>query len=98
MEATNNIKLNSIINIVDIVKIATTVVAVVGATTFFIYKMQSLPPRVDKLEQDLSSTRKELTYQINTLQSQIDKSATKTDIILEDVKLIKNHILNNHIK
>ena len=98
MEATNNIKLNSKINIVDIVKIATTVVAVVGATTFFIYKMQSLPPRVDKLEQDLSSTRKELTYQINTLQSQIDKSATKTDIILEDVKLIKNHILNNHIK
>lgn len=98
MEATNNIKLNSRISIVDIVKIATTVVAVVGATTFFIYKMQSLPPRVDKLEQDLSSTRKELTYQINTLQSQIDKSATKTDIILEDVKLIKNHILNNHIK
>lgn len=98
MEATNNIKLNSRISIVDIVKIATTVVAVVGATTFFIYKMQSLPPRVDKLEQDLSSTRKELTYQINTLQSQIDKSATKTDIILEDVKLIKNYILNNHIK
>jgi len=98
MEATNNIKLNSRISIVDIVKIATTVVAVVGATTFFIYKMQSLPPRVDKLEQDLSSTRKELTYQINALQSQIDKSATKTDIILEDVKLIKNHILNNHTK
>ena len=98
MEATNDIKLNSRISIVDIVKIATTVVAVVGATTFFIYKMQSLPPRVDKLEQDLSTTRKELTYQINTLQSQIDKSATKTDIILEDVKLIKNHILNNHTK
>lgn len=98
MEATNNFKLNSRISIIDIVKIATTVVAVVGATTFFIYKMQSLPPRVDKLEQDLSTTRKELTYQINTLQSQIDRSATKTDIILEDVKLIKNHILNNHTK
>lgn len=100
MEATSDKfkYVNTKISVADIIKIITAVVAIIGATTFFIYKMQSLPPRVDKLEQDLSSTRKELTYQINTLQSQIDKSATKTDIILEDVKLIKNHILNNHIK
>ena len=99
MEATNNIKtINTKVNISDIIKIISTIIAVVGATTFFIYKMQSLPPRVDKLEQDLSTTRKELTYEINNLKSQMDKNSTKTDIILEDVKIIKNHILVNHTK
>lgn len=100
MEATSSdIKyVNTKISITDIIKIVTTILAVVGAVTFFIYKMQDLPPRVDKLEQDLSTTRKELTYEINNLKSQMDKNSTKTDIILEDVKIIKNHILINHTK
>lgn len=100
MEATSdNFKcVNAKFTVVDIIKIATTVLAVVGAVSFFIYKMQDLPPRVDKLEQDLSNTRKELTYEINNLKSQMDKNSTKTDIILEDVKIIKNHILINHTK
>lgn len=97
--ASNNLKyVNTKFTIVDIIKIVTTVLAVVGAVSFFIYKMQDLPPRVDKLEQDLSTTRKELTYEINNLKSQMDKNSTKTDIILEDVKIIKNHILLNHTK
>lgn len=90
--------INTKVSIADIIKICATVIAVVGAVTFFIYKMQDLPPRVDKLEQDLSTTRKELTYEINNLKSQMDKNSTKTDIILEDVKIIKNHILVNHNK
>lgn len=100
MEVTsNNLKyVNTKFTIIDIIKIATTVLAVVGAVSFFVYKMQDLPPRVDKLEQDLSTTRKELTYEINNLKSQMDKNSTKTDIILEDVKIIKNHILVNHSK
>ena len=89
---------NTKISIADIIKIITAVVAIVGATTFFVYKMQDLPPRVDKLEQDLSTTRRELTLEVNNLKSQMDKNSTKTDIILEDVKIIKNHILVNHTK
>lgn len=96
MEATNNIKtINTKVNISDIIKIISTIIAVVGATTFFIYKMQSLPPRVDKLEQDLNSTRKELTYQIDNLKSEMNKSSAKQDIIIDDLKLIKNHLLRN---
>lgn len=96
MEVTNNIKtINTKVNISDIIKIISTIVAVVGATTFFIYKMQSLPPRVDKLEQDLNSTRKELTYQIDNLKSEMNKSSAKQDIIIDDLKLIKNHLLRS---
>lgn len=100
MEATSDKfkYVNTKISVADIIKIIAAVVAIVGATTFFVYKMQDLPPRVDKLEQDLSTTRRELTLEVNNLKSQMDKNSTKTDIILEDVKIIKNHILVNHTK
>lgn len=96
MEATNsNFKLNTKVSIGDLIKIITTVIAVVGAVTFFIYKMQDLPPRVDKLEQDLSNTRKELNAEITSLKSQMDKSSAKQDVMLDDLRVIKNYLLNN---
>lgn len=76
-------------NIVDMIKFATIVFGIIGTVTFFIYKMQDLPPRVSKLEQDLPATREQLKEEINGLKSQIDKNSTKTDIILDDVKEIK---------
>lgn len=96
MEATNsNFKFNNKISIVDMIKIIATVIAIVGAVTFFIYKMQDLPPRVDKLEQDLSNTRKELNAEITSLKSQMDKSSAKQDVMLDDLRVIKNYLLNN---
>ena len=96
MEATNsNFKLNNKVSIGDLIKIIATVIAVVGAVTFFIYKMQDLPPRVDKLEQDLSNTRKELNAEITSLKSQMDKSSAKQDVMLDDLRVIKNYLLNN---
>ena len=65
--------------------------AIVGAVTLFIYKMQDLPPRVDKLERDIPAIRSE----VNALKSELDKNGVKTDIILEDVKLIKTHIIHD---
>lgn len=76
-------------NIVEMIKFATIVFGIIGTVTFFIYKMQDLPPRVSKLEQDLPATREQLKEEINGLKSQIDKNSTKTDIILDDVKEIK---------
>ena len=93
MEETNNFKKNGV-SFSDLIKIISTSIAIIGAVTFFIYKMQSLPPRVEKLEQDLSNTRKELTYEMNNLKSQMDRNSAKTDVILDDVKIIKTHILN----
>lgn len=86
--------INAKVSIVDIIKIITTVIVVVTAVTFFIYKMQDLPPRVDKLEQDLNTTRKELNAEITSLKSQMDKNNAKTDIILDDVKIVKTYLLN----
>ena len=93
--ANSNFKFNNKISIADMIKIITTVIAVVGSVTFFIYKMQDLPPRVDKLEQDLSNTRKELNAEITSLKSQMDKSSAKQDVMLDDLRVIKNYLLNN---
>ena len=76
--------------VLNIVKLASIVIACIAAVTFFIYQTNGLPPRVSKLETDLNSTKQEL----NAIRSEIDKSAGKTDIILEDIKIIKNAIVN----
>lgn len=87
-------QINTKVSIADMIKIIATVIAVITAVTFFIYKMQDLPPRVDKLEQDLSETRKEFRTDINNLKSQMDKSSAKQDAMLDDLRVIKNYLLN----
>ena len=77
--------------VLNIVKLASIVIACIAAVTFFIYQTQGLPPRVSKLETDLNATRQE----ISNIKSELDKNAGKTDIILEDVKLIKAHLLHS---
>lgn len=87
-------QINTKVSIADMVKIIATVIAVITAVTFFIYKMQDLPPRVDKLEQDLSETRKEFRTDISNMKSQMDKSSAKQDAMLDDLRVIKNYLLN----
>lgn len=87
-------QINTKVSIADMIKIIATVIAVITAVTFFIYKMQDLPPRVDKLEQDLNETRKEFRTDINNLKSQMDKSSAKQDAMLDDLRVIKNYLLN----
>lgn len=87
-------QINTKVSIADMIKIIATVIAVITAVTFFIYKMQDLPPRVDKLEQDLSETRKEFRTDISNMKSQMDKSSAKQDAMLDDLRVIKNYLLN----
>lgn len=77
--------------VLNVVKLASIVIACIAAVTFFIYQTNGLPPRVSKLETDLNATRQE----ISNIKSELDKNAGKTDIILEDVKLIKAHLLHS---
>lgn len=81
------------INAGDLVKIATIICSIIFAVTFFVYEMQGLPPRVTKLEKDLPATREQLRSEMSELKSQIDKNNTKTDIILDDVKIIKSMLM-----
>ena len=74
----------------NILKLASIVVACVAAVTFFIYQTQGLPPRVSKLEVDMEKTNQK----ISEMQTEMSKNNAKTDIILEDVKIIKNAIVN----
>lgn len=74
----------------NVVKLSSIVIACIAAITFFIYQTNGLPPRVSKLETDLNTTKQEL----NSIKSELDKNAGKTDIILEDIKIIKNAIVN----
>lgn len=76
--------------VLNVVKLASIVIACITAVTFFIYQTNGLPPRVSKLETDLNITKKEIT----DIKSQLDKNETKVDIILEDVKIVKNAIVN----
>ena len=80
--------------VLNIVKLASIVIACIAAVTFFIYQTQGLPPRVSKLETDMIKTNQK----ISEMQAEMGKNSAKTDIILEDVKIIKNAIVNKAYK
>ncbi len=60
-------------------------VGVACAVLFWCFTMYGLPPRVDKLEERVREHDRKLA-----------ESTVKIDIILDDVKTIKTHILNLH--
>lgn len=78
----------------NVVKLLSIVIACIAAVTFFIYQTQGLPPRVSKLETDMIKTNQK----ISEMQTEMGKNSAKTDIILEDVKIIKNAIINKAYK
>lgn len=80
--------------VLNVVKLASIVIACIAAVTFFIYQTQGLPPRVSKLETDMIKTNQK----ISEIQTEMGKNSAKTDIILEDVKIIKNAIINKAYK
>ena len=80
--------------VLNTVKLASIVIACIAAVTFFIYQTQGLPPRVSKLETDMTKTNQK----ISEMQAEMGKNSAKTDIILEDVKIIKNAIVNKAYK
>lgn len=75
--------------VLNIVKLASIVIACIAAVTFFIYQTQGLPPRVSKLETDMEQTNR----RISEMQTDLSKSSVKQDIMLEDLKIIKVHLL-----
>lgn len=81
-------------NIGDATKSILIVGGAISAIAFCIYQTQGLPPRVSKLEQDLPATKEQLKSEIDELKSQMDKNNTKTDIILDDVKIIKSLLMS----
>ena len=58
---------------------------VVGGVLFWFFTIYGLPPRVEKLEATVKEHERRLT-----------ESGVKIDIILDDVKTIKTHILTIH--
>ena len=80
--------------VLNIVKLLSIVIAVIAAVTFFNEQTHSLPPRVSKLETDMIKTNQK----ISEMQAEMGKNSAKTDIILEDVKIIKNAIVNKAYK
>lgn len=77
--------------VLNVLKIASIVIACVAAIAFFIYQTQGLPPRVSKLEIDMEQTNR----RISEMQTEMSKSSVKQDIMIEDLKIIKAHLLNN---
>lgn len=80
--------------VLNMIKLLSIVIACIAAVTFFIYQTQGLPPRVSKLESDMIQTNQK----ISEMQTEMGKNSAKTDIILEDVKIIKNAIVNKAYK
>ena len=60
-------------------------IGVACAVLFWFFTMYGLPPRVDKLEERVREHDRKLA-----------ESTGKIDIILDDVKTIKTHILDFH--
>lgn len=90
----NNIVANKN-RIFDFFKLSSIILSIVVACTFFVYQMQGLPPRVTKLEQDLPIIKEQLKSEINELKSQIERNNVKIDIILDDVKAVKNLLMKH---
>lgn len=61
------------------------VLAAIGAIAFWVVTMNGIPPRVTKLEVQVSEHEKRL-----------NQNEVKLDIILDDVKTIKGFILHRH--
>lgn len=80
--------------LLNVAKLTSIVIACIAAIAFFIYQTQGLPPRVSKLETDMMKTNQK----ISEMQTEMGKNSAKTDIILEDVKIIKNAIVNKAYK
>lgn len=87
---TQNFKENTSF-VLNVAKLASIVIACIAAITFFIYETQGLPPRVSKLETDMEQTNR----RISEMQTEMSKSSVKQDIMIEDLKIIKAHLLNN---
>lgn len=62
-----------------------TISAVIVTGIFWIFTMNGIPTRVSKLETDVEG-----------IKVQLNKNDTKTDIILEDTKFIKQLIIQKH--
>lgn len=62
-----------------------TIVCIVVTGIFWIFTMNGIPARVQKLEVDVEG-----------IKVQLNKNDTKTDIILEDTKFIKQLIIQKH--
>lgn len=61
------------------------IVALIGCIAFWIHTMDGIPDRVSRLEED-----------VKIMKEQLAKNNTKTDIILEDTKFIKQLIIQKH--
>ena len=81
-------------SIATFLKISGMLLVFIGAVSFFIYETKGLSPRVTKLEQDFTNTKKELSEKINNLNAQLSKNDVKTDLILDDVRTIRTYIMN----
>lgn len=62
-----------------------TITAIIITGVFWIFTMNGIPARVQKLETDVEG-----------IKVQLNKNDTKTDIILEDTKFIKQLIIQKH--
>lgn len=62
-----------------------TISAVIITGIFWIFTMNGIPSRVQRLENDVEG-----------IKVQLNKNDTKTDIILEDTKFIKQLIIQKH--
>lgn len=61
------------------------IITVAFAVLFWFFTIYGLPPRVSKLEGE-----------VQTMQRQLERNDTKTDIILDSVKRMETFILNRH--
>lgn len=64
-----------------------TVICIIVTGIFWIATMNGIPTRVTKLENEVTE-----------IKQQLSRNDTKTDIILEDTKFIKQLILQQHMK
>ncbi len=72
-------------NIFKHIQSIVTIVGLIVTGAFWIFTMDGIPKRVQKLE-----------VEVEEMKVQLNKNDTKTDIILEDTKFINQLIMQKH--
>lgn len=62
-----------------------TITAIIITGIFWIFTMNGIPERVSNLE-----------HEVETIKTQLSKNDTKTDIMLEDIKFMKQLMIQKH--
>lgn len=78
--------------LLDNLKTIIWVLSLFVAASFWVFSINQIPQRVDRMEIELSSLKNDIAH----MKADISKNGLKSDIMIDDIKLIKQVVVQTH--